>query len=170
MEIIEIQKNKIFLNEKSLEGKNIENLSLVSYQKKISKSNQKIEFNEEEKKNYLKNVIKISDLFLITQNDIIFSKPTLNKIIQVTIYRDKSNLKNKLFPKYHIYLSSNFEYYIMSVKKVLSIFGKKYIFSSSPSNFKNKSNSFLGKLKTSKKNYLFFSKKKEQILTVNFVI
>lgn len=169
MEKIKIQKNKICLSENPSKRKISNTFSLAYFTHKISKSIQEVEFKKEEKKNYLKNIINISDLFLLTQNDIIFSKPSLDKIIQVTILRDKSSIKNKLFGKYHVFISSNFEYYLMSVSKCTCIFQKYYIFSKSPSYFKKKSKSYLGKLIKNKINYILFSDKNEKILSVNFV-
>ena len=43
--------------------------------------------------------------------------PPQGKIMQVSILRDKSGIKNRFWPKYHVFFSENINHYIMSIKR-----------------------------------------------------
>ena len=47
----------------------------------------------------------------------IMSPPPKGRVIQLTVLRDRSGFRNKLYPKFHIFFTENINYHIMSAKK-----------------------------------------------------
>lgn len=74
--------------------------------------------------------------------------PPKGRVVQVTILRDKSGFKNKLYPKYHVFFSEDINKHLMSVKKKAGGKGTNYSISLDKKDFSKKSSFSLGKLKS----------------------
>jgi tubby-related protein 1 len=74
--------------------------------------------------------------------------PPGNSIVQLTILRDKDGIKNKFFPKYHVFFSENINQHILSVKKKPNNTTPNYVFSLSKEFFDRKSEYCVGKLRS----------------------
>ena len=72
----------------------------VSYNDNSKRANHRLTMNE-----YRKTILKINEINLLDKMGFM-TRPILpGKTLQLTIVRDKSGLVNKLFPKFHLYLS-----------------------------------------------------------------
>ncbi len=71
----------------------------------------------------------------------------LNKLLQLTIVREKSGFFNS-HPKYHIYLSEDPTYHLLSVKKMKGNKTSNYLFSNQKKIFNKLSDSTFGKLRS----------------------
>lgn len=78
----------------------------------------------------------------------IFGPAPGNSIVQLTILRDNEGLKNRFFPKYHVFFSENINQHILSIKKKSKNTSSNYIFSLSKDIFDRKSEYCLGKLRS----------------------
>jgi hypothetical protein len=85
---------------------------------------------------YERQVLKISEMELTDTRKFIMTPPPKGRVVQVTILRDKSGFKNKLYPKYHIFFSENINYHVMSARKKPGSKSANYILSLSKKNFK----------------------------------
>ncbi len=92
--------------------------------------------------------MKISELKLKDVRAFIMKPAPKNRVIQVSLLRDKSGFRNRFFPKFHVFFSENINYHIMSARKKPGNKSSNYILSLSKKNFKRNSEDCLGKLRS----------------------
>ena len=97
---------------------------------------------------YEKKVLKISEMDLKDMKKFITTPPPEGRIIQVSIIRDRSGIKNRFYPKYLIVFSENINHYIMSAKKKSRNKSTNIVLSLDKNDFNWKSENCIGKLKS----------------------
>ena len=137
------KKNSLVKKKKNLENKeNLEKKSEKS-EETPEKKLKKMTTDEYEKK-----VLKINQMDLADMKKFVLNPPPKDKIIQVSILRDKSGFKNRFYPKFHVFFSENINYHIMSACKKPGNKSSNYILSLDKKDFSRKSKNCLGKLRS----------------------
>lgn len=93
-------------------------------------------------------MLKLNQVILNDLKNFILSPPPNNSIVQITILWDKDGIKNKFYPKYHVFFSENINQHILTVKKKPKNATPNYVFSLSKEVFDWKSEFSLGKLRS----------------------
>lgn len=91
-------------------------------------------------------VARPEDLNLTNMRMFVTSPPPKGKMVQCTIFRDKTKLVKKFSPKYHVYISGT-QTYLMTGKKDGVGWSSKYYIGYEKNNFKPDSHHLVGKLK-----------------------
>ena len=99
-------------------------------------------------KEYEKRIMKISEMNLKNMKEFIMNPPPKGKIIQVSLIRDRSGIKNRFYPKYLVVFSENINHHILSAKKKSGNKTKNIVLSLSKNDFNRKSENCLGKLRS----------------------